>query len=835
MKTAAFLLTIFLLSFCDCPIVCGYQTDEENAVEAKVDRAWAIYDKGNIKLANQQLEKLEPELERVFGKGSFRLAMFFVNLSGSYSDVGEIAKSKKLLSKAKRIYKKLIAAPDAKPEVFFRYGGYLNNEGVTALGQGEIHRGIELLNQCLQLHLDEKVPKDNDTKSQLASLYGNLGLGYQKLNQLEKAEKSIAEGVAIDRSLLDGSKQKKHYLVESLSNLGVVQQRLGKPKLSKATLFEAVNMLPKNHQLRLTILPNLTTVCLTLNENETARRLAEECLTLATKEFGEKPNELLAKATSNFAFVHRKQKNYSDAFELAIKAEKIRTGLAERLVRTLTEPEAINYCVSNFGLPGLVVSLKAENSDLSTNATYQSVCLRDGLVHRMLVERNANRKQILQKHPKQNSRLKEVGLELCSVEKNEAQRNVLFEEREAILRRLLQANPRPEARPATPSNPIKKLSQLLPRQSAFIDIVQFEKSGLDVGRDFESTIQYAAFVILPNEREVLFALLGSADKLDKAGLNWLQKINTGEGVEAGRKISSAIWEPIKQLLPQETNKIYLCSDGALGQIPWPAFHNLDNAKPDYIVRNFSFINIADHKDLISRLEKNNHQHCRMRNTLCVTDIDFKKWQKMGQGLPTVKPVKDKIKAILENLGGNSTTQLSGANATVELVEEKIKTNDLVIFFSHADFIKQKRPRVLRTPNAFLKRGANRYLLAKSSLFLAYPQKLSGQFIADMSFEQPKHVVLIGCGTGAGELVANEGVSGFHLAFARAGAESTIATLWNVNEEVAIKFLECYLKALSKNRSVSEAFRNAQLSLLDGKGDYKLPKHWATWSIVGSMR
>lgn len=94
------------------------------------------------------------------------------------------------------------------------------------------------------------------------------------------------------------------------------------------------------------------------------------------------------------------------------------------------------------------------------------------------------------------------------------------------------------------------------------------------------------------------------------------------------------------------------------------------------------------------------------------------------------------------------------------------------------------------------------------------------------------LVLSACETLAGDRRAALGLAGVAV---KAGARSTIATLWRVNDEATSLFMgQFYQKLANQNRSITkaQAVRQAQLTLL--KSDlYNQPHFWASYVLVGN--
>ncbi len=92
------------------------------------------------------------------------------------------------------------------------------------------------------------------------------------------------------------------------------------------------------------------------------------------------------------------------------------------------------------------------------------------------------------------------------------------------------------------------------------------------------------------------------------------------------------------------------------------------------------------------------------------------------------------------------------------------------------------------------------------------------------------LVLSACQTAAGDSRAALGLAGVAV---RAGARSTIASLWNTNDESTALLMSQFYQELANNQlTKAEALRNAQLRLLhDPK--YQRPRFWAPYVLLGN--
>ena len=92
------------------------------------------------------------------------------------------------------------------------------------------------------------------------------------------------------------------------------------------------------------------------------------------------------------------------------------------------------------------------------------------------------------------------------------------------------------------------------------------------------------------------------------------------------------------------------------------------------------------------------------------------------------------------------------------------------------------------------------------------------------------LVLSACETAEGDNRAALGLAGMSV---RAGARSTLATLWAVNDRSTAKLMSKFYQELTKkDMTKAEAIRQAQLSLIHTP-EYKHPFYWAAYVLLGN--
>ena len=93
------------------------------------------------------------------------------------------------------------------------------------------------------------------------------------------------------------------------------------------------------------------------------------------------------------------------------------------------------------------------------------------------------------------------------------------------------------------------------------------------------------------------------------------------------------------------------------------------------------------------------------------------------------------------------------------------------------------------------------------------------------------LVLSACETAKGDNRAALGIAGVAV---RAGARSTLATLWQVNDEATSTLMTKFYQELSNTTlTKAEALRRAQLSILEDPNYNQQPYYWAPFVLVGN--
>ena len=113
--------------------------------------------------------------------------------------------------------------------------------------------------------------------------------------------------------------------------------------------------------------------------------------------------------------------------------------------------------------------------------------------------------------------------------------------------------------------------------------------------------------------------------------------------------------------------------------------------------------------------------------------------------------------------------------------------------------------------------------------------LTAKEIADVDLRGLDMVVLSACQTGLGDISQGEGVFGLQRGFKKAGANSILMSLWEVNDEATQILMTQFYKNLVSGQSKRQSLRSAQRYLREyNKGCFDEPKYWAAFILLDGI-
>ncbi|WP_298921523.1 CHAT domain-containing protein [uncultured Nostoc sp.] len=210
----------------------------------------------------------------------------------------------------------------------------------------------------------------------------------------------------------------------------------------------------------------------------------------------------------------------------------------------------------------------------------------------------------------------------------------------------------------------------------------------------------------------------------------------------------------------------------------------------------------------------------------------------GLQLIEPKPLQKELKVIAAGLSEPSSgfSALPNVKRELEQIRADIPSNILL----NQEFTRlalQNRINSLPFPVVHLATHGQFSSKAEETFIVAWKDRIYvkqfNQLVRTIEQNRPEAIellVLSACQTAAGDERAGLGIAG--VAF-QAGARSTIASLWNLDDEsTSVLMNEFYQELANKKLTKAEALRRAQLALLQNP-KYKRPRFWAPYILLGN--
>jgi CHAT domain-containing protein len=184
--------------------------------------------------------------------------------------------------------------------------------------------------------------------------------------------------------------------------------------------------------------------------------------------------------------------------------------------------------------------------------------------------------------------------------------------------------------------------------------------------------------------------------------------------------------------------------------------------------------------------------------------------------PALPGIKSEFNLIAQ--AGISTKQLLDKDFTSITLEKNVNTNPLNVLH-------------LATHGQFSSRPENTFILANDGPInvLQFDSLLRRQ--GETRTQILEMLVLSACQTALGDNRATLGLAGASL---KAGARSTLASLWHINDKsTAILIGEFYHELVKNKVTKAEALRRAQVKFLKEYPNFNRPGFWAPYVLVGN--
>ena len=263
----------------------------------------------------------------------------------------------------------------------------------------------------------------------------------------------------------------------------------------------------------------------------------------------------------------------------------------------------------------------------------------------------------------------------------------------------------------------------------------------------------------------------------------------------------------KTLADSQVDTLVFVLDGVLRNVPMAAL----NDGEQFLVEKYSIALTPGIQLLTNLLASDSLQQER----LSVAALGLSEAVQGFLPLPNVNHEIEQIKQVIPN-----TKALLNQDFTKEGFTELLSTSPspIVHLATHGQFSSQQERTFILTWNERITIGELSQALKTGAELRQAPIEL---------------LVLSACETASGDRRAALGLAGVAI---RAGARSTVASLWQVDDAAAAEMMgEFYRQIASKKVSKAEALRQAQLTILNNPQYRKHPYYWAPFVLLGNWR
>jgi len=721
--------------------------------------------------------------------------------------------------------------------------------------EGDLVEAQRLYEQSLAL----RRVAHGDKHTRVATAANNLAIVLVQRREYVKAESLLMESLAIRREKLGDQHEK---VANTLASLAQIAQHNGEFARAHSLFDDAIDTMSSavgadSPQVAVQ-LNNKAVLLKRQGEYEGALRLYEKSLTLSLTAFGP-THPYVTTTRRNMAYLMLRSDDLAAARETYAELLAIREARFE-LMDSMSDREALAYVADSRIFLDKWLAAFSEPGD--EELAWSTILRWKGLG----THRTRKRTELAALNPGSRAQLEEL---------NEVRRRLarlLFaefdadtaEHRRATLEKLTE---RKEALARALPNEQREQLRTLDRPRA-TEVCAALADGTALVDYLRTGSEYLAFVAVAPGCGIHRVELGRAQDVDDRILEWRRALGDGQTLtwridRRGEEVRALIWDPLRDLLA-DANRLIVSPDGPISALPFAALpmggrYLIEDMPVTYVERaqevlappndgvgagvlavgGVDFDGIGD-----SISNPTRHQPgSGTRGAACVDD-DFDPLPGTRRELSVIADTWARSRYRRE-----PTTDLGDGHATEQAVAQAMAGKRLIHLGTHGFFATGRCRSALtgggETSGAQVT-GYNPLLL--SGVVLAgvnaprtglqpYDGILTAEEIGTLDLRGVQLVVLSACNTGLGEVQSGEGVLGLRSAFAAAGAESVVMSLWAVPDKATSAVMTSFYDLLLHRRRPvvpADALRQAQLALLEENREstgHGHPGSWAGFVVV----
>lgn len=376
----------------------------------------------------------------------------------------------------------------------------------------------------------------------------------------------------------------------------------------------------------------------------------------------------------------------------------------------------------------------------------------------------------------------------------------------------------------------------------FVDIVR-------VGRDNflydRAKIQYWAFVIRAGTEQPEYFLLSEDEAFENRNLRLYQ--NKIRAVLDDVESYPVYWQKIG-IATATAQRMYLSSDGVYHLMNPVTLKNPLTGK--FVWQETEVVRISSGRDLLGSAKSarpsattatlignpdftmsRRGTSVRAASAIAPTDYNLP-GQATRSGFSELPGTERELELIAEHSvkRGLTVTSLEGKEAN-EATIKKLVSPSVLHFATHGTFdnIQDETDGYLKS-KLVLAGAADPEPLSFADYLKYEDGFLTGYEVTQLNLANTALTVLSACETGLGDLQSGEGVWGLQRAFQLAGSNAVMGSLWKINDETTVLFMNLFYEKWLSGASLHAAYRHA---ILKTSEKHSHPYYWGAFVLLGN--
>ena len=834
---------------------------------------------GDYERAEPMLQEVIQIRESVCGKQHPDYAKSLSNLGANYEARGMPEKALPLLAQAKKVLEQSL-------------GKKHNDYAINLDRQASVLKSLGDPQAALPLYLEALEITEQTTGNQSLSFargLNNLAGCYSQIGDIHSAELRYTQSL----ELIEKLNGKFHASTAAiLDNLAILNLEVGRYETSKQFLEKSLKMKlilqGDNHPDCASTLTNLGDLHFQQKNYADGLILFQRANKIFEQTFGDK-HPRYASSLAKIALAHVKMNNHGEAVSLFKKSLPLKLENLDRTACILSERQQMMMAQGQrHGLDSFVATCL--NTEEHKNEAIPSIVAWKGvtLVRQRGIRLAAKNSATSEKFRQLQTKAQQLARHISAVptenrDQWDQRLKTLSQEKEKLESELMKASS--EFRDAMKRCGFDEVKAAIPKDGILIDFFEL------------GSREMVASVIFPDAAPQMIDL-GPVKPLGKNIDLWRSSFGMStEGKQAGAAIRQQIWEPLMPFA-EKANTVLVSTDGVLGRLPLGA---LPGKKADTYLLEEHRLAMIPVPQLLPALVKMEGKKQLTKELLLLGGVDYdgnqepaasekpesgrkkRPWER-GAGtqwefLQYSQPEVEAIGGLYRRLFSPATeavVDLRGTAATESEFRKYAPQCMLLHLATHGYFAESQFKSSLSSElvsEANRTAGLTSMSNGSRGIVKGYsPGQLSGLVfaganapdsatgddgimtsdeIAFMPLDGVRLAVLSACQTGLGESAGGEGLLGIQRAFQVAGVDTTIGTLWAINDPATSHIMQkFYTNYLEKEMSLLDAMREAQLWALNNpkevfRGDRRVgakkdtqrlsPQFWAPFVLSGSWK